>query len=120
MAARFGRWRSPDGRFARSGSFDPVGDPVVAGDAGGASRAALHDGAVNAAAALPDGRFVTAGEDGRLAIWDARPDGAGQVIAAHAGPVVGLAVSPTAGSSPRRHGTGPRGSRRSTAAARAS
>jgi len=29
----------------------------------------FHDGAVNAAAALADGRFATGGEDGRIALW---------------------------------------------------
>jgi cytochrome c len=54
----------------------------------------FHDGAVNAVAFLPDGRFLTGGEDGRIAFWragDANPE---RVFEAHRAPVAGLAVSP--------------------------
>lgn len=84
---------SPDGRFALSGSFDQSAI-LWSLDQGIALRVArFHDGAVNAAAALPDGRFATAGEDGRVAVWDNAKAEPVQIIAAHAGPIAGLAVS---------------------------
>jgi cytochrome c len=54
----------------------------------------FHDSAVNAVAILPDGRLVTGGEDGKVAIWQrgaAQPE---QVFTGHTGPVIALAVSP--------------------------
>ncbi|CAO4142596.1 c-type cytochrome [Methylorubrum extorquens] len=83
-----------DGRLAVSGGFDQAA--IVWGLETGAALSVLrfHDGAVNAVAALPDGRFASASEDGRIALWrlgQAEPD---CVLAGHAGPVAGLAVSP--------------------------
>jgi cytochrome c len=54
----------------------------------------LHEGAVNAVAMLKDGRTVTAGEDGRIAIWTAGRQAPDAVLAEHEGPIVALAVSP--------------------------
>ncbi|MGU3360074.1 c-type cytochrome [Methylobacterium sp. M6A4_1b] len=54
----------------------------------------FHDGAVNAVAALPDGGFVTASEDGRIAVWHAGQPEPERIFAEHAGPVAGLAISP--------------------------
>jgi len=53
-----------------------------------------HDDAVNAVALLKDGRAVTAGADGRIAIWrdgQAQPE---KVLEGHTAPIVALTVSP--------------------------
>src|SRR5215510_9310393 len=60
---------TPDGKTAISGSFDTsvirwsldrnTADEVLR----------FHDSAVNAVVILSDGRFVTSGEDARIAIW---------------------------------------------------
>ncbi len=85
---------SSDGKTALSGSFDSsairwsltrnVAEQVLR----------YHDSAVNAVAILPDGRLVTGGEDGKIAIW--RPGLAEpiQLLTGHTGPIVSLAVSP--------------------------
>lgn len=85
---------SPDGRLAISGSFDATA--ILWGLDQGVALAVLrfHDNAVNAVAALPDGRFVTAGEDGRLAFWAPGGREPRSSIAAHQGPIAGLAISP--------------------------
>jgi len=85
---------SADGKHALSGSFDTsairwslernVAEQVMRG----------HDAAVNAVAYLKDGRIVTAGADGKIAIWTpgkATPD---KMLEGHKGPIVTLAVSP--------------------------
>ena len=54
----------------------------------------FHDGAVNAAAILKDGRNATAGEDGRIAIWKAGEHAPVAVLEGHTAPIVALAVSP--------------------------
>jgi cytochrome c len=85
---------SQDGKTAMSGSFD---QSAILWDLDrGAALQVLrfHDGAVNALAALPDGRFVTGGEDGRLAVWRAGASAPAQVFEAHKAPIAGLAVSP--------------------------
>jgi cytochrome c len=58
-----------DGRIAISGSFDTTAIlwALDRGEAIAVLR--IHDSAVNAALALARGRFVTAGQDGRIAIW---------------------------------------------------
>ncbi|MGH1575083.1 c-type cytochrome [Methylobacterium sp. P31] len=83
-----------DGRLAISGSFDQsaIVWAIDTGAALGVLR--FHDGAVNAVAALPDRRFATASEDGRIAFWrlgQAEPE---RVLDGHTGPIVALAVSP--------------------------
>ena len=85
---------APDGRQAVSGGFDQ--SAIVWDLAGGAALAVLrfHDGAVNAVAALADGRFATGGEDGRIALWRLGEPAPVRVIAAHAGPIASLVVSP--------------------------
>jgi cytochrome c len=85
---------SPNNALAMSGSFDQ--SAIVWNLATGAAVSVLrfHDGAVNAVAAMPDGRFVTAGEDGRIAIWRAGEATPVQTFEEHNGPIVALAVSP--------------------------
>lgn len=82
-----------DGRMAISGGFDQ--SAILWGIDQGSALAILrfHDGAVNAVAALDGGRFVTASEDGRIALWQGgRPEPV-EVFADHSGPIVALAVS---------------------------
>ena len=54
----------------------------------------FHEGSVNALALLPDGRFATAGEDGRVALWTPGADRPATVFTGHTAPVVALAASP--------------------------
>lgn len=84
---------SPDGTTAMSGSFDQSAILWELETGVAAQVLRFHDGAVNAAAALPDGRFLTGGEDGRIAVWRAGGTAPAQVIEAHKGPIAGLAVS---------------------------
>jgi cytochrome c len=49
---------------------------------------------VNAVAILADGRVVTGGEDGQVAIWQPGAPQPSKVLRGHTAPVVGLAVSP--------------------------
>ncbi|WP_372624369.1 hypothetical protein [Falsiroseomonas sp.] len=82
-----------------SAGFDQsmiVWDPEL-----GRARAVVrwHAGAVNALAPLPDsilpGGFASAGEDGRIALWPARPGAQpARVLEGHTEPVVALALSP--------------------------
>jgi cytochrome c len=84
---------SPNNALAISGSFDQ--SAIIWNLATGAAASVLrfHDGAVNAVAAMPDGRFVTAGEDGRIAIWKRGESAPLQTFEEHNGPIVALAVS---------------------------
>jgi cytochrome c len=85
---------SADGATALSGSFDTsairwslrrdVAEQVLR----------LHESAVNAVAILGDGRAVTAGADGKIAIWRLGSPEPDVILAGHSGPVAGLAVSP--------------------------
>jgi cytochrome c len=78
-----------------SAGFDQsmiVWDPAT-----GRARAVVrwHAGAVNALAPLPEGGFASAGEDGRIALWPARPGAQpARVLEGHTEPVAALAVSP--------------------------
>lgn len=83
-----------DGRRAMTGSFDQ--SAILWQLETGSAQAVLrfHEGAVNAVATLPDGRFVTGGEDGRIAIWSEADPAPARIFAAHKGPVSALAVSP--------------------------
>jgi cytochrome c len=84
---------SPNNALAISGSFDQ--SAIIWNLATGAAASVLrfHNGAVNAVAAMPDGRFVTAGEDGRIAIWKSGESAPLQTFEEHNGPIVALAVS---------------------------
>ena len=83
-----------DGREAVTGSFDS--SSIVWVLERGIARAVLraHDGAVNAVGVTANG-FVTAGEDGRLAVWNradlTRPQSFDRI---HAGPIAALSLSP--------------------------
>ncbi len=83
-----------DGRLAVSGGFDQAA--IVWGLDTGAALSVLrfHDGAVNAVAALPDGRFASASEDGRIALWRLGQTEPERVLEGHTGPVAGLAIAP--------------------------
>ncbi len=85
---------APDGRIAISGGFDQ--SAILWGIDQGVALAILrfHDGAVNAVAALQDGRFATASEDGRIALWQAGRSEPVEIFSDHAGPIVSLAISP--------------------------
>ncbi len=84
---------SADGALAVTGSFDQTA--ILWRLSSGAAESVLrfHDGSVNAVASLPDGRFASGGEDGRIALWRVGKPEPDQIIAAHAGPVAALAVS---------------------------
>jgi len=84
---------SATGDVAISGSFDT--SAILWDLARGRAFAVLrgHDSAVNAVAALADGRFATGGEDGRVLLWRlgwAEPE---TRLASHSGPVSALASS---------------------------
>lgn len=83
-----------DGQAAITGSFDTRA--IIWSLETGEAREILlfHDGQVDAVAALPHGRFASAGADGRIAIWDAGRSTPVSVLEGHSAPVVGLAVSP--------------------------
>lgn len=83
----------PDGETLISGSFDAT---VIVWSLPGASAKAVlpfHDGSVNAVAALPNGRFASAGEDGRIVLWNANSPIPERVFEGHTAPVVALAAS---------------------------
>jgi cytochrome c len=83
-----------DGETAISGSFDETA--IVWSLRRDAAEQVLrfHDGAVNAAAMLNDGRAATGGEDGRIAIWSIGRDAPDAVLKGHRAPVVALALAP--------------------------
>jgi cytochrome c len=85
---------SPDGKHAISGSFDS--SAIVWSLTSNTAEKVLrfHEGAVNCAVFLKDGRVATSGEDGRVAIWRVGEDKPSIVLEGHKAPVVGLAVSP--------------------------
>ena len=86
--------QSRDGTELLSGSFDATA--IRWSLATGAAQQVLrfHDGAVNAVAALDDGRFASSGEDGRIAVWQRGQATPVLVLSGHSGPVVQLAVAP--------------------------
>jgi cytochrome c len=85
---------SADGASALSGSFDSSAIRWSLTRNAAEQVMRFHDDAVNAVALLRDGRAVTAGADGRIALWregSALPD---TVLEGHTAPIVALAVSP--------------------------
>jgi cytochrome c len=85
---------TPDGEAAVTGSFDTRA--IIWSLETGEAREVLlfHEGQVSAVAAFPDGRFATAGADGRIAIWKAGQGAPVRILEGHSGPVSALAVSP--------------------------
>jgi len=83
---------SADGTAALSGSFDS--SAIRWSLAGNSATQVLrfHDDAVNAVALLKDGRAVTAGADGRIAIWSEGRQQPDTVLQGHTAPIVALAV----------------------------
>ncbi|WP_183244616.1 c-type cytochrome [Bradyrhizobium sp. cir1] len=85
---------SVDGKTVLSGSFDTAAIRWSLATESAEQVLRFHAGAVNAAAFLGDGRMATAGADGQIAIWRPGQPQPDQVVEAHTGPIVGLAVSP--------------------------
>ena len=54
----------------------------------------FHESAVNAVVFVADGRIMTGGEDGRVAVWQPGSPMPAQVFEGHTAPVAGVAVSP--------------------------
>src|SRR4029079_14680306 len=85
---------SADGKTAVSGSFDTsrIRWSLVRNAAVQVLR--FHESAVNAVALAPDGRIVTGGEDGRIALWRLGSAEPTAVFEGHTAPIVALAMSP--------------------------
>src|SRR5690242_20613951 len=85
---------SPDGLHVISGSFDTsaIRWSLTRNVAEQVMR--FHDAAVNAVAWLPDRRIVTAGADGKIAIWTEGRSAPDRTLDGHAAPVASLALSP--------------------------
>src|SRR5262245_3762904 len=79
---------SPDGNHAVSGSFDTtvIRWSLTSGTAEAVLR--FHDGAVNAAVFLKDGRIATSGEDTKIAVWEPGQSKPALVLRGHTAPVV--------------------------------
>jgi cytochrome c len=84
---------SPDGLTAISGSFDQSAILWRIDEGTAIAVLRFHEGAVNAVAALPDGRFLTGGEDGRIALWRGAEPKPTRILERHSASVVGLGVS---------------------------
>jgi cytochrome c len=85
---------SADGATAISGSFDTSAIRWSLTRNAAEQVLRFHEGAVNAVAMLNDGRVVTAGEEGRIAIWWRGEQAPATVLEGHSAPVVSLAVAP--------------------------
>jgi cytochrome c len=85
---------APDGTMAISGSFDSSAIRWSLSRDTAEQVLRFHESAVNAVAIMLDGRIVTAGEDGRVALWRAGEQQPSKVFEGHQGPVVSLAISP--------------------------
>ena len=85
---------SSDGTRLVSASFDTTAIAWLLTSGTAEKVLRFHEGAVNAAAFLEDGRMATGGEDGRIAIWQPGQDKPATVLSGHTAPVVSLAVSP--------------------------
>lgn len=85
---------SSDGQTLLSGSFD--GTAIRWSLARDAAQQVLrfHADAVNATAMLDDGRAITSGADGRIAIWRAGQAEPEIVLEGHSAPIAALALSP--------------------------
>ncbi|RWK41222.1 c-type cytochrome [Mesorhizobium sp.] len=85
---------APDGKTVATGSFDTK--TIIWSLETGEARDVLlfHEGEVSAVAALPNGRFASAGADGRIAIWQIGRGKPAQILEGHTGPVADLELSP--------------------------
>jgi cytochrome c len=85
---------SADGGFAVSGSFDTSAIRWSLARNSAEQVLRFHDGPVNAVAVLKDGRVITAGEEGRIAVWQRDEQAPATVLEGHSASVVSLSVSP--------------------------
>jgi cytochrome c len=85
---------APGGEFALSGSFDTSAIRWSIKRNAAEQVLRFHESAVNAVAFLPDGRAVTGGEDGQVAIWSPGNPTPVHTFKGHTAPIVSLAVSP--------------------------
>ena len=85
---------SADGKTAVSGSFDSSAIRWSLTRNAAEQVLRFHESAVNAVALTPDGRIVTGGEDGKIAVWQAGSSAPQRVLSGHVAPIVSLAVSP--------------------------
>ena len=85
---------SADGNAAISGSFDTSAIRWSLTRNAAEQVLRFHESAVNAVAIAPDGRMITSGEDGNIAVWQSGSPAPAIVFEGHTAPVVSLAVSP--------------------------
>jgi cytochrome c len=85
---------APDGASAISGSFDTSAIRWSLPRSAAEQVLRFHESAVNAVTFLKDGRAVTGGEDGRIAIWKPGVPLPERTFESHTAPIVALAVSP--------------------------
>jgi cytochrome c len=85
---------SRDGMTLLSGSFDTAAIRWSLKSDAAEQVLRFHSDAVNSVCFLNDGRMVTAGADGRIAVWTPGRQQPDQVLEGHTGPVVAMAVSP--------------------------
>lgn len=85
---------SADGKTILSGSFDTAAIRWSLATESAEQVLRFHSDAVHAVAFLKDGKMVTAGADGRIAIWTTGRRQPDQVFEGHRAPVVALAISP--------------------------
>ena len=83
-----------DGRLAISGGFDSTAIVWALAENRALGVLRLHDDAVTAVAALPDGRFASGGADGRVALWRLGARTPESVAQAHGAQVSAFAVAP--------------------------
>lgn len=85
---------APDGASAISGSFDTSAIRWSLSRSAAEQVLRFHESAVNAVTFLKDGRAVTGGEDGRIAIWKPGVPLPERTFEGHTAPIVALAISP--------------------------
>jgi len=83
---------SSDGQTLLSGSFDGSAIRWSLGRDAAEQVLRFHADAVNATALLKDGRAVTAGADGRIAVWSSSKQQPEAVLEGHTAPIAALAL----------------------------